>query len=77
MSGVEVLAVVGIIANILQLADFDVDIYKGAKAFSHHVDKLPKLFKAVSAMLPLIKNSRKFLKSVSKMNHWTRGLARN
>jgi hypothetical protein len=57
MSGAEALLVVGIIANILQLVDFSVNIYERAKAFGHDTDKLPKAFRDVSVVLPLIKSS--------------------
>jgi len=63
MSGAEALAVVGIIANILQLVDFSIDVYERAKAFGHDTNKLPKAFRDVSVVLPLIKSSVEHTKS--------------
>jgi NACHT NTPase-like protein len=54
MSGVEALAVVGIIANIIQLADFSVNVIERARGFSSKVVEVPVAFKSLYTVLPLL-----------------------
>lgn len=55
MSGAEVLAVVGIIANITALVDFGVEVYNRATAFNDGASNIPKAFRSTAQVLPLVK----------------------
>lgn len=57
MSGAEVFAVIGIIANILGLIDLSVDVYTRAEGFSHDVNEIPQAFRHISQALPLVKSA--------------------
>lgn len=55
MSGVEVLAVVGIIANITALVDFGLEVYDRATEFNDGASNIPKAFRSTAEVLPLVK----------------------
>ncbi|TVY29765.1 Kinesin light chain [Lachnellula hyalina] len=55
MSGAEVLAVVGIIANITALVDFGVEVCNRATAFNDGASNIPKAFRSTAEVLPLVK----------------------
>jgi hypothetical protein len=54
MSGVEALVVVGIIANIIQIADFSVNVIERARGFGSKVVEVPVVFKSLYTVLPLL-----------------------
>ena len=54
MSGAEALAVVGIIANILQLVDFSSKAISRVKEYGENARDLPKTFRDIQTELPLI-----------------------
>ena len=54
MSGAEALAVVGIIANILQLVDFSSRAISRVKEYGHDAQDVPKTFRDIQTGLPLI-----------------------
>lgn len=54
MSGVEALAVVSIIANIVAVVDFSVEVIDRAKRFGGDVKDVPEEFREVRRTLPLI-----------------------
>jgi N-terminal domain on NACHT_NTPase and P-loop NTPases len=57
MSGIEALAVIGIIANIIALVDFSVKVYDRAKGFGDEVKDVPEEFREVRRILPLVANT--------------------
>ncbi|TVY19417.1 Nephrocystin-3 [Lachnellula arida] len=57
MSGVEVLAVVGIIANITALVDFGLEVYDRATTFKDGASNIPKAFRSTVEVLPLVKTT--------------------
>ncbi|TVY38157.1 Kinesin light chain [Lachnellula subtilissima] len=57
MSGAEVLAVVGIIANITALVDFGLEVYDRATAFGDGASNIPKAFRSTAEVLPLVKTT--------------------
>ena len=54
MSGAEALAVVGIVANILQLVDFSSKAISRVKEYGHDAQDVPKTFRDIQSGLPLI-----------------------
>ena len=54
MSGAEALAVVGIIANILQLVDFSSKVISRVKEYGQDAQDIPKTFRDIQTGLPLI-----------------------
>ena len=54
MSGAEVLAVIGILANVAQVVDATVSIVKRVASFCNDVNELPKVLKQVNLRLPLL-----------------------
>ena len=54
MSGAEALAVVGIIANILQLVDFSSKAISRVKEYGEDAQDIPKTFRDIQTGLPLI-----------------------
>ena len=54
MSGAEALAIVGIIANILQLVDFTSKAISRVKEYGEDAQDIPKTFRDIQTELPLI-----------------------
>ena len=54
MSGAEALAVVGIVANILQLVDFSSKAISRVKEFGEDAQDIPKTFRDIQTGLPLV-----------------------
>jgi hypothetical protein len=55
MSGVEFLAVIGIIANIIAVVDASIEVYDRAKGYKDDVNGIPKALQNTNAVLPLFK----------------------
>ena len=67
MSGAEALAVIGIVANIIQLVDFSGKVISRIKEYSGDVHKVPKAFRETQTVLPLIANAlQKIQEQVSR-----------
>src|SRR6266480_6518399 len=57
MSGAEALTVIGIIANIVAIVDFTIEVIDRAKGFGGNVKEVPKAFQDVQSVLPLVANT--------------------
>lgn len=55
MSGMEVLAVMEIIDNMITLIDTGIKIHSRAKEFSEDTNEVPKVFQSAKKILPSIK----------------------
>ena len=59
MSGAEALAVISIIANIIALTDFSRDVVSQIKEYGENAHQVPKAFRDIQAVLPLISDTLK------------------
>ena len=57
MSGVEALAVISVIANIVALTEFSYDVVSRIKEYSENAHNVPKAFRDIQAVLPLISST--------------------
>jgi hypothetical protein len=57
MSGAEALAVIGIIANIVALVNFGIEVFDRANDFGGDVNEVPRAFRDVQSVLPLLANT--------------------
>ena len=53
MSGVEALAVIGVIANIINLTEFSRDVISQIKKYGENAQEVPEAFRDIQAVLPL------------------------
>lgn len=53
----EALAIIGLVTNVIQLAQYSIEICERAKGFAKNASDLPKSFQGLQACLPMIKNS--------------------
>ena len=66
MSGVEALAVISIIANIVALTDFSRNVISQIKKYGESAPEVPKAFRDIQAVLPLI--SRTITRTQDQIN---------
>ena len=57
MSGVEALAVIGVIANIINLTEFSCDVVSQIKRYGENAQDVPEAFRDIQAVLPLISST--------------------
>ena len=57
MSGVEALAVISVIANIIALTEFSCDVVSRIKEYGDNAHEVPKAFCDIQAVLPLISST--------------------
>lgn len=57
MSGAEALAVIGIIANIINLTEFSRNVVSQIKRYGENAQEVPEAFRDVQAVLPLISST--------------------
>ena len=57
MSGVEALAVISVIANITALTEFSCDIVSRIREYGENAHEVPKAFRDIQAVLPLISST--------------------
>ena len=57
MSGAEAFAVIGIIANIINLAKFSRDVISQIKRYGENAQEVPEAFRDIQAVLPLISST--------------------
>ena len=57
MSGVEALAIIGVIANIINLTEFSRDVFSQIKRYGENAQEVPEAFRDIQAVLPLISST--------------------
>ena len=57
MSGIEAIAVISIISNLVALAGFSHDVISQIKEYGENVHEVPKAFRDIQAVLPLISST--------------------